>query len=144
MIATIAMCWLVLALVGMPTLYILYGFVMSAIRSRNAGQSPRVVLLIDGGIAFVGVLLDALLNLLVFPVLCLDLRPSYLFKSVDFRGRRIYVPELVTGRLTRYNLDLSEWSWRRTVASLGGAFLDGKDPSGDHIKGPSAPITWLN
>lgn len=124
-------CWFALALIGIPVLYVVYGFVMSAKRARDENKSQRKVLFVDGTIALFGVLLDFLLNVLVFSVLTLDFRPSTTFT-------------LVTGRLCKYNADLNELKFRRWYAAVFAAFLDGKDPSGDHIKGDSVKFKWLD
>jgi hypothetical protein len=134
--------WLALLGPGSVKMYIGYGFVMSAIAAQKSGKSDPWVVKLDTAIALYFIAWDALLNLVVYPVVCLDLRPKSLFKKVIYKGRTIYLPELITGRLSRYNEDPDEWQWRRAVANFGAGLLDGKDTKGDHITGPNTPVKW--
>ena len=104
---------------------------MSAKSARDKGLSQRKVVFTDGLIASVGVLLDAALNVLVWSVVCLDFR---LKTTIT----------LVTQRLSLYNTTPDERRFRRAVANTMAAFLDGKDPSGDHVRGLNTDIPWLN
>lgn len=124
--------WLLLAVPGALVMYVGYGFAMSAKRARDdaVNPSPKHVVVVDSLIAFPFIVLDALLNLIVMPVICLDFRPGRAW-------------DLITGRLCKYNADPQEWAYRRWIADLVAAFLDAKDPSGDHIKGENARIKWL-
>lgn len=126
-----AYSWLLLTILGIPILYVTYGFVMAAKRARDEKLSQRKVLIVDGSIAFLGVLLDAILNVVVFPILTLDFRKSTTLT-------------LVTGRLCAYNENPNERKFRRWYADVFAAFLDGKDPSGDHVKGANFQFKWLD
>jgi hypothetical protein len=122
--------WLMFFLIGTFVLYIGFGFVMSAVSSKQKGKSQTVVYVIDIIISCFFLLLDVLLNVLVYPIVCLDLRPKNIFTTISHR-------------MSRYNSDENEWHYRRVIASLFGAALDGKDPSGDHVKGPNIYFKWL-
>jgi hypothetical protein len=126
-----AIGWLASAIIGIPLLYIGFGFAMSAKRARDEKKSQRKVVYVDGFIAFWFVLLDAYLNVFVFTVLCLDFRPKQTFT-------------LITGRLCQYNASPDERAFRRWFADVFAAFLDGKDPSGDHVKGNNFSFKWLD
>ena len=76
-------------------------------------------------------MLDALLNLFVFSVLFLDVRPKALFT-------------LVTGRLCFYNTNPNERAWRLWLTHIFAAFLNGKDPDGHHVKGEVPKFKWLD
>ena len=129
--AIIFVCWLAFGLVGSLALYVGYGFAMSAKRARDAGVSQRKVVVVDGCLALPFILLDALLNVFFYSIITLDFRPEYTLN-------------LVTGRLCRYNADPNERHFRRCIADAAAAFLDGKDPSGDHIKGFNIHLNWLD
>lgn len=133
--------WLLLAVVGIPVLYIGYGFVMSAIRARDAqvNPSPPHVVKIDAVISGFFVTLDGLLNVLVFSVLCLDPRPSMMFRMVTMFGVTFPWFELITERLSRYSEDPTEWLPGRFVARLFAPFLDAKDTKGWHIRSAPTP-----
>ena len=126
-----AIGWLVSAVVGILALYVGYGFAMNAKAARDLKLSQRKVVYVDGFIVFWFVLLDAYLNLFVFTVLCLDIRKKQTLT-------------LVTGRLCQYNEDPDERKFRRWFADVFAAFLDGKDPSGDHVKGANFSFKWLD
>lgn len=123
--------WCVLAIIGTVVLYIGYGFAMSAKGARDRGASQAVVVKVDSAIAFPFVLLDAVLNVSVYSFIALDFRSAYWLT-------------LATKRFSLYNLDPDEWRWRRFLASVFAAFLDGKDPSGDHILGQNPRFSWLD
>lgn len=131
--------WLMLAFVGIPVLYIGYGFVMSAIRARDSGDSPPHVVKVDSVIATAFTLLDGVLNVLVFPVLCLDFRPSMMFRMTTVKGFSFPLMELITERLSRYNEDPTERPYRRAVARVFAPFLDPKDHKGWHLRQPPKP-----
>ena len=126
-----AQIWLAFALIGIPVLYVGYGFVMSAKRANDLKLSQKKVVVVDACIAVPFVVLDVLLNVFVFSVLSLDFRPRYTFTTI-------------THRLSLYSADPNERLFRKGLADLAAAFLDGKDPSGDHVNGINQPITWLN
>ena len=128
---TIFACWLAFGLVGSLALYVGYGFAMAAKRARDAGVSQHIVVVIDGCLVLPFVLLDAALNLFFYSILMCDLRPAYTLT-------------LVTGRLCKYNADPDERAFRKRLADIAAAFLDGKDPSGDHVKGPNRRMLWLD
>lgn len=126
--------WLAFATLGALVLYVGYGFVMAAKRANDAGLSSVVVYCVDAFLALPVVILDGLYNVLVLPVVCLDLRPSYAFKTIEVKGVTVPCFELVTERLSRYNEDKKEWRYRRFIAFQVAKFLDAKDPKGWHIR----------
>lgn len=140
--------WLLLATIGQVVLYVGYGFVQSARKAAAPGPggaaplSQRRVAQFDYLLALACVALDALSNLLVYSVLMLDLRPSVMFRRVDFRGWTLWVPELVTGRFCIYSLAAEEVAFRKWTADVLAAFLNGKDA--DHIKGVTRRFAWLD
>lgn len=127
----VAVCWLVLLVVGTPLLYVGYGFAMSAKGARDRGASQAVVVKVDGAIVLPFMVLDAVLNVLVFSVITLDFR-------------RAYTLTYLTERLSRYSRDAGERKFRRFIADVFAAFVDGKDPSGDHILGANTRFSWLD
>lgn len=129
-LVTAAQIWLAFALIGIPVLYVGYGFVMSAKRASDAKLSQKKVVAVDFCIALLFYGIDLLLNILVFSVLALDFRPRYTFTTI-------------TNRLSLYNLDENERAFRKGLSDICAAFLDGKDPSLDHIEGINQPIDWL-
>lgn len=131
--------WLSLAVIGIPVLYVGYGFVMSAIRARDSGNSPPHVVKVDSVIATAFTLLDGVLNVLVFPVLCLDFRLSMMFRMTTVKGFSFPWMELITERLSRYNENPTERLYRRAVAQIFSPFLDAKDPKGWHIRPSPKP-----
>ena len=139
-----AAAWLAFALVGIPVLYVGYGFVMSAIVDRDAGRAaglqPTIVEKVDAIIAAPFVFLDAMLNLLVMPVVCLDIRLKGWFRIVTFRGLRFPFSDLITARLKIYHADPDEWAYRKKIARLGVKFLDRKDPKGWHVAEPGSAV----
>lgn len=122
--------WALFAFWGTLFLYIGFGFVMAAIRSRNNKQSQTVIYAIDIAIAIGFLILDVLLNVIVYPFICLDLRPKNIFTTISHR-------------MSRYNSDPKERMYRKYIASLFAAALDGKDVTGDHIKGQDIYFKWL-
>ncbi|MFN5348812.1 MAG: hypothetical protein ACK5A0_04645 [Polaromonas sp.] len=126
--------WLIGHIVIPPVLYVGYGFVMSAVRDRDAGVSPRYVAVVDGVIAIPLVLLDGAYNALWLPFVCLDPRPHYAFRLVRFKGVMIPFFELATERLSRYNEQPSAWAWHKFIARKVAPFIDRKDPKGWHIR----------
>lgn len=122
--------WFLFFTVGTLVLYVGFGFAMCAIRAKKEGKSQNVIFAIDVVISLVFLALDVVLNIIVYPVICLDLRFKYTFTTISHR-------------MSRYNLDEKEWKYRRFIASLFAAALDGKDPSGDHITGPNTYFKWL-
>lgn len=122
-----------------PVLYVGYGFVTSAMRARDAevDPSPAYVVKVDSVISGFFILLDGLLNAVVFSVLCLDFRPSMAFRMVTAGGYTFPWFELITERLSRYNEDPTEWPPGRFVARVLAPFLDAKDPKGWHIRKPA-------
>jgi hypothetical protein len=127
---TAASCWLAFTIVAVPLVYIGYGFAMAAKKARDLGFSQRKVVIVDGLIVLPFFILDVVVNCIVFPVLCLDLHPRRTFTTV-------------TSRLCQYNADPGTWRLRRFWTDFFAAFLDGKDPSGDHVKGANFKFKWL-
>lgn len=123
--------WLLLLVIGTLTLYIGYGFAMSAKRARDEGKSQRKVVFFDTALSIPFLLLDVFLNVFFYSFICLDFRFSYVFTTIS-------------SRMSKYNKNNTERSFRRKIASLFGAILDGKDPSGDHIEGSSEYFKWLD
>ena len=123
--------WLTFAIVGIVVMYVGYGFAMAGKRARDLGLSQRRVVVVDVLIALPFVVLDALLNLFVFSVICLDFRRKALFT-------------LVTGRLCFYNANPNERAWRLAITHFLAAFLNGKDPDGAHVKGEVPKFKWLD
>lgn len=126
--------WLAGHIIIPPVLYIGYGFVMCAIRDRDAGWTPRYVAVVDGMLAIPLVLLDGLYNAFWLPALCLDLRLNYAFRMVTYGGVTFPFFELVTERLSRYNEQPDALRWHKFIARIVAAFLDRKDPKGWHIR----------
>lgn len=127
----IALCWATFAVVGTLALYVGYGFAMAAIGAHDKGLTSKPVFAIDAILCVIIGILDLVLNLLVYSIVCLDLRPRYWFTTISWR-------------MTYYNEDPDESKYRRTVASIFQAFLDGKDPKGDHIRGPGLILKVFN
>lgn len=123
-------CWLAFALLAVPLVYIGYGFAMAAKKARDMGLSQKNVVIVDGLIVLPFFILDVLVNIIVFPVLCLDLHPRRTFTTV-------------TSRLCQYNENPHTWRLRKFWADVFAAFLDGKDPDGDHVKGANFKFKWL-
>jgi hypothetical protein len=125
--------WLGFSLIGIYRLYAGFGFAMDAKRARDEKRSQRLVVVVDGWISFWYILLDFYLNVYTFSILCLDFRYTYTIT-------------LVTARLTMYNQteEGQEMKWRKDIADVAAAFLDGKDPSGDHILGVNKHIAGLD
>jgi hypothetical protein len=118
----LGVAWLASLFIGLPVMYVGYGFAMSAQRAKQEGLSQRRVVFVDTFLTLLIALLDFYLNIVVFSVLCLDFKPKNTFT-------------MITQRLSRYSLDTQEKKFRKSIADFVAAFLDGKDPSGDHIKG---------
>jgi len=123
--------WLLFGVVGSIVLYVGFGFVMNAQKARNDNKSQRKVILVDTCIAVPYIVLDALLNLFFYSFLC-----------VDFRMKTTWC--LVTERLSIYSEDPTTGRYHKFIANFIAAFLDGKDPSGDHIKGDNFKFKWLD
>lgn len=123
--------WLASFLIGVPVMYVGYGFAMAAQRAKQEGLSQRKVVFVDTFLTLWIALLDFYLNVVVFSVLCLDFRP-----------RNTFI--MITQRLSRYSLDTQERGFRKCIANFTAAFLDGKDPSGDHIKGHNLKFKGLD
>jgi hypothetical protein len=123
-------CWFAFTAVAVPLVYIGYGFAMAAKKARDMGFSQRKVVIVDGLIVLPFFILDVLINMLVLPVLCLDLHPRRTFTTV-------------TSRLCQYNADQKTWRLRKFWADFFAAFLDGKDLDGDHVKGANLKFKWL-
>ncbi|MES2685730.1 MAG: hypothetical protein V4706_02850 [Pseudomonadota bacterium] len=123
--------WLTFALIGIPTLYIGYGFAMAAKRARDDKENPSqaVVVKVDGLIVFPFIVLDVLLNIFVVSVLMLDFR-------------RKHTLNMVTGRFCLYSADPGERAFRRWTTVLLAAFLNGKEK--DHIAGVVQRFSWLD
>ena len=104
------------ALLSMYVLWIFYLAVMNLKRARDNGSLTRVALFLGFPIAYLGLFIDFLVNVLILPVLFLDLPKEW----------------LVTSRLIRY-WD-GEDGWRKDLAHWYAVnLLDTFDPSGKHI-----------
>ena len=132
--------WIAFATFGALVLYVGYGFVMSAKRANDARLSLPYVYCVDAFLSLPVVILDGLYNVLVLPVICLDFRPSYAFRTVQVKAFTLPFFELVTERLSRYNEDKTEWRYRRFIALHVAHFLDAKDPKGWHVRKASNDV----
>jgi uncharacterized membrane protein YvlD (DUF360 family) len=121
--------WLAFAVVGTLVMYVGYGFAMAGKRARDEGLSQRKVVVVDVCIALFFIILDALLNLFVMPIVFLDFRFKTWFT-------------LVTGRLCYYNTNPAERKWRLAIVGFFAAFLNGKDAN--HVKGGIPHFKWLD
>jgi hypothetical protein len=104
---------------------------MAAQRAKKEGLSQRKVVFVDMFFTLWIALLDLYLNVFVFSVLCLDFRPKNTFT-------------MVTQRLSGYSSNAHERPFRKAIANFVAAFLDGKDPSGDHIRGENLKFRGLD
>ena len=129
----------------MLKVYTGYGFVMAAITARDLKVNPSapMVLKVDTVLALYYIFLDGLFNILYAPVIFLDPDPRNMFVRGNVRGLNIILPELVTGRCSRYGLNPDEWAYRKYVCAVMEAFLGPKDPKGWHIAGAHQRINWL-
>ena len=123
--------WLLFGLLGSLVLYVGYGFAMAAKQARDLGLSQAGVVTVDVLIVTPFIVLDALLNLFFYSIVFLDFR------------RKAWLT-LVTGRLSFYNSQPNERQWRRDLTDVFAAFLDGKDPDRDHVRGANARVSWLS
>lgn len=126
----LALYWFMFFILGTLVLYIGFGFVMAAIRAREEKKTQTGIYILDVAIALCFVVLDVLLNMIVYPIVCLDLRPRYMFTTISHR-------------MTMYNSNPKERLYRKIIAGLFAAALDGKDVAGDHIKGDDLYFKWL-
>ncbi len=122
--------WFSFFTLGTLVLYIGFGFAMCAIRARKEGKTQDVIFGIDAVISVLFLILDVVLNIVVYPIVCLDFRFRYTITTISHR-------------MSLYNEDGNERRYRKFIASLFAAALDGKDPSGDHIRGPNEYFKWL-
>ncbi|MCY1167135.1 hypothetical protein D9M73_70920 [compost metagenome] len=121
--------WIIYAVVLTVLLYYGYGFAMAGRKGKLSGDSQRMVVKIDTVLSFPVVLLDALYNLTVLPVV-----------MFDFRWKHTW--NLATGRLNLYTSTPGERHFRVWLANLYAAFLNGKDK--DHIKNVTMHFAWLD
>jgi hypothetical protein len=106
------------AFLSVYVLYIFYLAVMNLKRARDEGTASKVALALGYPILIIGLLLDWLVNVLIFTLLFLEL-PGEPY-------------ELVTGRLKRHAYGND--GWRKTFARwFADHLLDPFDPSGKHI-----------
>jgi hypothetical protein len=109
------MTYLLLAPASVYLLWILYVAVMGIKRARDAGTISRTALALGYPVLFVGLALDALVNVCVFSFLMLEV-PREL---------------TVTARLTRH-IEHGE-GWRQALALwFASTLLDAFDPRGIH------------
>lgn len=100
-------------------LWVFYLAVMNLKRAKDAGNLRPIALWLGSPILVVGIVIDWLVNWVVFTVVCLDFPES--------------AGELVTGRLKRYVRDEPD-TWRASLAFwFADELLDAFDPSGKHI-----------
>ncbi len=107
----------IIALTGFAATYalwVLYLAVMALKRARDAGQLSKLATAFGLPILYVGLILDALVNIFVMTVLLIELPCEW----------------LVTTRLKRHNRGTG---WRQKFAAWCEQFLDPFDPSGNHI-----------
>jgi hypothetical protein len=109
------------ALLSVYVLWLLYLAVMNLKRAKDAGNIPRVSLWLGYPILLAGLLIDWLVNVVIFTVLFFDLPGN--------------ATELVTGRLKRYAYGEGYgFTWRQRAAHwFAEHLLDPFDPSGKHI-----------
>jgi hypothetical protein len=109
---------LIYAVLSVYVLWLFYLAVMNLKRAKDAGTIPRLSLWLGYPILIVGLVLDWLVNVVVFTVLFLELPGS--------------ATELVTGRLDRhYN---NGKGWRQRLAGwFGDHLLHAFDPRGRHF-----------
>ena len=137
--------WLAMGLFLSLAVYVGYGFVMSAVyaRDRKDNPSPPRVVMLDSIIALPCVLADGLLNIGWGWAVFADPDPRNMFKRIKFKGITLIVPELITGRCSKYGLDTNERKFRRVIAGFIGHFLMSKDPKGFHFAGDFKRVEWL-
>ena len=104
--------------------------------AHEGGVEGGIVERVDGVFAVFAVLLDALYNMIVMPVICLDWRLKGWFRLVTFKGMTFPFPDLITARLMGYYENSKECSYRKRIAAIGVLFLDRKDPKGWHVAKP--------
>lgn len=110
-----------ISIASVYVLWLLYLAVMNLKRSKDAGTIPRTALWLGYPILIVGLLVDWLVNVIVFTVLFMDLPGT--------------ATELVTGRLKRYAYNINHMGSKRQKAAhwFAAHLLDPFDPSGKHI-----------
>lgn len=97
-------------------LFILYAAVMNLKRARDEGKMTVPMNILGTPVLFIGLLLDALVNIFVFTLILLELPQEF----------------LVTSRLSRH---IKKTGWRARVAKwFCTNLLDSLDPSGCHCK----------
>lgn len=145
--------WLTFGIVGNGVLYIGYGFYCASKEARDCKdvqyQSQRVVVLVDTVIVVGFTCLDASLNMFWYSVWTLDAWPSNMIVRTSIRrgrfaGRVIYLPNLVTGRMNNYMLNVNERRFRRSMAEFLEAWLGPKDPRKFHIKNVTRKFSCLD
>lgn len=106
------------AFLSIYVLWVFYLAVMNLKRAQDAGTISRVALFFGYPLLFAGVLLDWVVNVVVFTILFLE------FPASPY--------ELVTGRLKRHAY--SAHGWRTSFAAwFSKSLLDAFDPSGKHV-----------
>lgn len=110
------MLWILLvAFLITYALWIFYLAVMSLKRAKNAGLLSKTAKVFGYPVIFLGITLDAFVNVFVLTILMLELPREM----------------LVTTRLKRHNR--TGKGWRQRFAKWFEPLLDPYDPSGDHI-----------
>ena len=115
--ALVVAAWTLWALLSLYALWIFFAAVMCLKTVRDKGLMNTQIKVLGVPVLFVGYVLDAVLNVLVMTVICLELPRE----------------TTISARLKRYNRDPRTWWWRRKVAAVFEPILDPLDPSGDHI-----------
>lgn len=139
--------WLAYGVIGTVALYYGYGFAMAAKdgRDRKDGfASQRKIVWLDSAMVTLAVLWDAWLNYTFYCWITLDLRPKTLFVKKRVKGRAVWLPQLVTGRMDVYGLDPNERPFRRKIAAVIAAMTGSKEQRGYHVKGVLPRLTWLD
>lgn len=108
---------LLFVLASVYVLWVFYLAVMNLKRAKDAGTISRMALWLGYPILLVGLLLDWMVNVVVFTALFVELPATF--------------TELVTGRLKRHAY---QPGWRSSLAEwFAEHLLDDFDPSGRHV-----------
>lgn len=139
--------WLAHGVIGTGALYYGYGFAMAAKdgRDRKDGfASQRKIVWLDSAMVTLAVLWDVWMNFTFYCFICLDFRPHTLIKRKVIKGRNIWLPVLVTGRMDAYGIDPNERKLRRYIAAFIAALTASKERRGYHVKGALPHLKWLD
>lgn len=107
--------YIVVAILVTYFLYVFYAAVMNIKRVRDMGKLNTMGKVLGYPTLFIGLVLDAIVNIFVMSVLLLEI-PQEL---------------TVTSRLKRHNREST--GWRLNIVKFFEPVLDPLDPSGDHV-----------